>query len=228
MDMQITSVHVYKLRVTPLTFDKIITKIIDDPVFQNNSHSPQAPVEEQLAVTLYCFGHDGNAASLQNIANWAGLGKGTVHKNEAVWLPTTEEKEAAKKWVESHSCKAWRHGWCFVDGTLIPLHNWPYWFGESYFDRKCNYSLNFQVINLPNLCIINFSYSQTGSIHDATAWEDTQICQEHQIIFEEGKWIWADSAYPVRKFSFAKFIIVTSHSFFLTDKHMDLGPIQKA
>ena len=148
------------LRVTPLTFDKIVAKIIDDPVFQNNSRNPQAPVEEQLAVTLYRFGHDGNAASLQGIANWAGLGKGTVHKytrrvmtailrpqfmNEAVRLPTPEEKEAAKAWVEKHSCKAWRHGWCFVDGTLVPLCNRPYWFGESYFDRKCNYSLNFQV-----------------------------------------------------------------------------------
>ena len=35
-----------------------------------------------------------------------------------------------------------------VDGvlwTLVPFSNHPYWYGESYFDWKCNYSLNIQV-----------------------------------------------------------------------------------
>jgi hypothetical protein len=65
--------------------------------------------------------------------------------SEAVRLPTPEEKSKAKDWVEAHSCRAWRHGWIFVDGTLIPLFDRPHWYGESYFDRKCNYSLNVQV-----------------------------------------------------------------------------------
>jgi len=65
--------------------------------------------------------------------------------NEAVRLPTPEEKIKAKDWVEAHSCRAWQHGWIFVDGTLIPLFDRPHWYGESYFDRKCNYSLNIQV-----------------------------------------------------------------------------------
>jgi hypothetical protein len=148
------------LRVSPPTFDKIITAISDDPVFYNNSNNPQLAVEDQLAIALYRFGHDGNAASLQGVANWAGVGKGTVtlctkrvmaailredFMKVAVCFPTEAEKDEATAWVQSHSCRAWRHGWCFVDGTLIPLANRPFWFGESYFDRKCNYSLNIQV-----------------------------------------------------------------------------------
>lgn len=39
--------------------------------------SPQAPVKEQLAVVLSCF-DDGNATSLQKVANWAGIAKVTV------------------------------------------------------------------------------------------------------------------------------------------------------
>jgi hypothetical protein len=62
-----------------------------------------------------------------------------------VRMPTAAEKERAKRWVQRHSCKAWRDGWCFVDGTLVPLDQRPTWYGESYFDRKCNYSLNIQV-----------------------------------------------------------------------------------
>ncbi|KAF9059460.1 hypothetical protein BDP27DRAFT_1238774 [Rhodocollybia butyracea] len=161
-----------ELRVSPYTFDQLVAAIKDDPILQNNSETAhQAPVEEQLAVVLYRFGHDGNAASLQGVANWAGIGKVTVlvhtkrilaavlrpeFMGKAVRLPTEEEKEEAKQWVEDHSglprrcnttraCRAWRDGWCFVDGTLIPLYARPYWYGESYFDRKCRYSLNVQV-----------------------------------------------------------------------------------
>jgi hypothetical protein len=148
------------LRVTPYTFDKLHEKIENDPIFFNNSNNPQIPVEEQLAITLYRFGHDGNAASQASVGRWAGAGKGSpaLHTkrvmtallrhsfmSEAVRLPTPEEKSKAKDWVEAHSCRAWRHGWLFIDGTLIPLFDRPHWYGESYFDRKCNYSLNVQV-----------------------------------------------------------------------------------
>jgi hypothetical protein len=118
------------------------------------------PIESQLAIALYCFGHNGNAASLQSVANWAGVGKGTVtlatrhvmtavlqpdFMQNAVHIPNDEEKEAAKEWVVAYSCDAWRNGWCMVDGTLVPLYAHPYWYGSSYFDWKSNYSMNVQV-----------------------------------------------------------------------------------
>jgi len=196
------------LRVSPHTFDALVAALENDPVFFNNSNHPQLPVDQQLAVALYRFGHDGNAASIQAVANWAGLGKGNVHlitrrvmtavlrpgfMRSAVRMPTQEEKEKAERWVKNHSCRGWRHGWCFVDGTLIPLDERPTWYGESYFDRKCNYSLNFQIVNLPNLQIIDFGYGHIGSTHDSVAWRDTQIARKH----DEGEWVWADSAYPV-------------------------------
>ena len=107
------------------------------------------------------FGHDGNASSLQKVANWAGVGKGTVtlatrrvmtavlhpdFMQATVHFPSQEEKEAAKCWVHRHSFRAWRNGWCFFDGTLIPLATQPVWFGESFWDRKDRYSLNIQVL----------------------------------------------------------------------------------
>ncbi|THU86876.1 hypothetical protein K435DRAFT_584381, partial [Dendrothele bispora CBS 962.96] len=204
----------HDLRVSPHTFDSLVAALENDDVFKNHSESAQqAPVEEQLAVALYRFGHDGNAASLQSVANWALIGKGTVHlytrrvmtailrpefMSKAVRFPTEEEKKEAKSWVRSHSCKAWENGWCFVDGTLVPLAYRPYWYGESYFDRKCRYSLNVQIVSLPNLRIIDFAYGHTGSTHDATAWEGTTLFKEHEIRLEEGEWVWADSAYPIQ------------------------------
>ena len=140
----------------------LVAAIENDPVFQNNSNTAQ------MAITLYRFGHNGNAAGLQGVANWAAVGKGTVllvtqqvmmvilwpeFMEEVVHFPTAEEKKAAKKWVHKHSCKAWHHGWCLVDGTLVPLAECPSWFGESYFDRKCRYSLNIQAcLLITNQC----------------------------------------------------------------------------
>ena len=149
------------LRINPITFDKILDEIGSNPLFINRSRHPQMPIDYQLAITLFRFGHYGNAAGLQRVADWAGVGKGTVlvatrrvmgailrssFKDQAIRIPTPGEKEEAKQWVEKCSkCPAWRDGWCFVDGTLVPLAFRPFWFGQSYFDRKCNYSLNIQV-----------------------------------------------------------------------------------
>jgi hypothetical protein len=86
-----------ELRVSPLTFDRLVEAIKDDPVFVSHSEiSHQAPVEEQLAVALYRFGHNGNAASLQTIANWAGIGGGTIelhtHSHSSPWDSAYRER----------------------------------------------------------------------------------------------------------------------------------------
>ncbi|KAH9946451.1 hypothetical protein B0H21DRAFT_676762, partial [Amylocystis lapponica] len=148
-----------ELRVSPWTFDRILAEISGDPIFSNNSPNAQFSVEHQLAVTLYHFGHFGNTAGQQKITNWSGNGIGTIplitkrvmaallrrqFLDMSIQMPTADEKEDAKAWVESRSCRAWHDGWCLVDGTLVPLAECPYWYGESYFDRKCNYSLNIQ------------------------------------------------------------------------------------
>ena len=51
------------LWVTPGCFDKLVEALRHHPVFQNRSSNMQMPIEEQLAIALYCFGHYGNAAS---------------------------------------------------------------------------------------------------------------------------------------------------------------------
>ncbi|KAL0057731.1 hypothetical protein AAF712_015615 [Marasmius tenuissimus] len=158
------------------TFLKFVEILEQDPVFQNDARNAQMPVKQQAAIFLYCLGHSGNVAGLQKVADWAGVGKGTVvlvtkrvmkavlrddFRTRYVCMPTEVEKEEAKAWVEAHSCEGWQDGWCLVDGTLILLFDRPHWYGESYFDRKCNYSLNVQVVSLPNLQIVDFGYGFT-------------------------------------------------------------------
>jgi len=148
------------VRVTPECFDSILATIRDDPIFHNNSQNEQHPISEQLAIALYRFGHFGNAASALKVALWAGIGYGTVDRitkrvmvavcreefrRAALHWPDGREKEAAKEWVEENSCLAWRDGWLMVDGTLVPLYARPGFYGNTWYDRKSNYSMNVQV-----------------------------------------------------------------------------------
>jgi len=164
-------VHDYRrfrrnLKVHPTIFDYLLYMMNDDHTFghssQNAPHSINSgillPADIQPATALYRFGHYGDAATCEDIAQWAGISAGSVvnctrrvmraflrfHDGVIKW-PNEEEKKAPKDSVEALSCPAWRNGYCMVDGTLIALYEKPTHFGESYFDRKSNYSLNLQV-----------------------------------------------------------------------------------
>lgn len=146
------------LRILPETFDALLAKVEWLPIFLSDGPHDQMPVAEQLAITLFRFGHFGNSASVESVAQWAGCSAGMVvnatrrvmeaflsFHDEVIHYPSAADKEAAKEWVEAASCAAWRDGWIFVDGTLIPLADKPGFHGEAYFDRKSNYSFNVQV-----------------------------------------------------------------------------------
>jgi hypothetical protein len=150
------------LRVTVSCFDALVSVLEEDPTFHSNSHNGQMPVAEQLAIALYRFGHYGNGASVKKVALLFGVGYGTVKlvtarvlkaccsekfRSASVQWPgaNTATKETAKVWVEKASCPEWRNGWLMVDGTLVPLFRRPAFFGNTWFDRKSNYSMNVQV-----------------------------------------------------------------------------------
>jgi hypothetical protein len=148
------------LRVSPDVFLVLLDLIEDHPIFQNDSNNAQAPVQVQLAVTLYRMGRYGNGASLEDIARFAGVSEGSVENftercftaieslhDAFVRLPTREEKEAEKCWVDQRVGfqGTWREGWVMYDGTIVVLYAKPGLNGDAYFTRKANYGLNLQV-----------------------------------------------------------------------------------
>jgi hypothetical protein len=68
----------HMLCISPHVFQIILSLIQHHPVFTSHSNVPQAPVEVQLAVTLYHMGQHGNSASIQDIARTAGCSEGSV------------------------------------------------------------------------------------------------------------------------------------------------------
>lgn len=107
------------------------------------------PVDKQVVIALYCFGHYGNAASLMKVALQFGVGFGMVHlvttqvlkaccsecfRSSSVQWASERMKAEAKDWVEKNSCPAWHNSWLMVDSTLVPLFCQPGYFGNVFFD----------------------------------------------------------------------------------------------
>ena len=68
-----------KLHVPFGVFVEIVDKIQGHDVFRNNSHLPQLLVSTQLAIFLNAAGYYGNAATSQDMEEWAGVSVGTVY-----------------------------------------------------------------------------------------------------------------------------------------------------
>ena len=58
----------HNLYASPETFDALYAKIKSHPIFQNASPNEQLPVDQQLAIALFRFGHFGNDASVESVA----------------------------------------------------------------------------------------------------------------------------------------------------------------
>lgn len=147
-----------KLRVDPEIFDRILEQISGSDIFIPKGNQPQLPISIQLAIFLNRAGHYGNAISLEDIAQWAGVSVGSVNNctnrvmvallqqhDLFLGIPGEEEAEIARDWVEERSCPGWRNGIFAADGSAINLFEKPGVYGETFYDRKSRYSLNCQV-----------------------------------------------------------------------------------
>ncbi|KAL0960776.1 hypothetical protein HGRIS_005797 [Hohenbuehelia grisea] len=207
---------VQMLRVTPEVFDVLLILIRDHPIFQSNSNRPQAPVQEQLAVTLFRLGRYGNGASVMDVARQAGISEGSVInytdrcftaieslQKTFIRNLTSEEKEIERQWIDDQlgfTGGHWRDGWLMYDGTIVVLYKRPDMDGDAYYTRKGNYGLNVQIGNTPsNLRIVDFSHGMTGSAHDASAFEHTAAAKYPDWLFEGEEFAWTDSAYTVNR-----------------------------
>ena len=208
-----------KVQVAPDTFDRILSLICDHPVFIGDSVRNKIPVDIQLAIFLNRIGHYGNASSVDDIAEWAGVSVGTVVNvtkrclltiinlhDQALSSPTADEIQGSKNWCELKVIPEWRDGWLAVDGTTLPLFQKPGLHGEAWFDKSSQYSMNAQfIILLHNLRIVDYSLGHTGSAHDSYAFQSTRFATAHDEFLTSEEWIWADSAYPIRRWCITPF-----------------------
>ena len=147
-----------KLKVSSAIFDHLVELIKDYTIFYNNSHVPQHPIHIQLAIFLIHVGHYGNASLPEYVAQWAGVCIGTVINttycclvaflalhDKAVIMPPKEEKEQAKEYIEEVTCLEWHNGFLLTNGIKFALFQKPRLYGEAWFDKNKDYSINCQV-----------------------------------------------------------------------------------
>ena len=97
-------------------------------------------------------------ASPEAIGHWARVSLGMVVNctncvmvallslhDKCVHLPTAKEKESAKAWVAEQVCPKWSDGYLIVDGTKFLLFQQPGLYGDAWFDKNWNYSLDCQM-----------------------------------------------------------------------------------
>ena len=139
-------------------FDRILEQISGNDIFIPKGNQLQLSISIQLAIFPNRAGHYGNAISLEDIAQWAGVSVGSVNNctnhvmvallqqhDHFLGIPGKEEAEIAQDWVEEHSCSGWRNGIFAADGSAINFFAKPGVYGETFYDRKSRYSLNCQV-----------------------------------------------------------------------------------
>lgn len=81
------------LHVSPQVFETLLELIQDHEIFQNNSNSPQTPVQIQLAVTLYQMGQYRNGASLEDF-RLIQLSRDNIYDKEIHTLSTLDLMQA--------------------------------------------------------------------------------------------------------------------------------------
>ncbi|KIO01527.1 hypothetical protein M404DRAFT_149663 [Pisolithus tinctorius Marx 270] len=159
------------LHVDPNTFDFILDQISNHPIFKNNSQNQQLPVALQLAIFLNRAGHYGNAVTPEDVRQWVGVSVGSVincthwvmialldqHDKFIYFLDVDDiEMENVRTFVEKHACAAWQNGVFAVDGSAVKLMSKHSIYSKTFYDRKCNYSLNCQVrVQIIDRCSMN-------------------------------------------------------------------------
>ncbi|KAF8224730.1 hypothetical protein L208DRAFT_1011181, partial [Tricholoma matsutake] len=141
----------HSLHINPLTFNSLVARIKDHPIFYNNLNC------HQLAIFLNCAGHYGNWAGPDDLADWVGKLTGTVEtctchvmvtilqlQDEAFSLPTEEDSAQSSEYVISVMCPQWGGRKLLGDGTSIPLFQQLGLHGDVWYDRKSNYLVNVQ------------------------------------------------------------------------------------
>ena len=190
------------------SFKHLAGLIRDDPIFQNNSNSMQAPVEAQLLYALYRFGHEGDANSYTKASKLCGVSEGHIYDcTKRVVTALCRIRDRFVKWPDAQErseesfTNAAREGFTGavgkVDGTDVVLASKP----RGQFDREIYcHRKKVYAINLTAVCNARkeFTYmiaGWAGSPHDAHVFASTKLSKSPLEYFSPGQYLLGDSAY---------------------------------
>lgn len=130
-------------RMSRDTFEKLVSKLEENPIFISTGHKPQRPVRYQLGCFLIRFGMLGS--DTLRTAALMGIGFGTVflycqrvtralRELGVAGMVEWGDRTFTKQWIRARTGLKYCIG--IVDGTLIQLTAIPRKTGFVYFCRK--------------------------------------------------------------------------------------------
>lgn len=139
------------VRLRRATFDWVLHRIRDHPVFVQSEGRPQLPIEHQLFAALWhlaagsSFRQDSQTTGLAVTSVWEATVRvitaliDTCYSGAVTWYATSEEKRSmARRFEEKVEIPGVIAS---VDGTLIPVKNLPHAGPVAYRDRSGEYSV---------------------------------------------------------------------------------------
>jgi DDE superfamily endonuclease len=196
-----------KYRMEFKSFQKVVNKIKDHPVFHNTSKHKQMSVEKQLAVFLRYVGTEGDGASNNGQRNTFCIGYGSasnyrfrvakalvsLQKEYYLWPDENERKEISK---EFQAMNDFPRVVGIMDGTLFPLAFSPQTKdAPDYSGRKFSYSLSVLIVNDHKRRIRHYLAGFPGSAHDQRVWTHTKLFRNPEQYFSPGQYLLGDSAF---------------------------------
>ena len=193
------------------SFNALAAIVSNDSIFRNDSRNPHVSPIVQLATTLYLLGSFGSS-TVQAVAQLR-IGEGTPHLycNRCIiflvglssrfirWpKPGTPEFRQMRVEIEQQSQFPGCAG--FLDGTNIVLQYGPSFYGESYYNRKKQYSFNLKAISDSNRRFTYIASGFPGSVGDATAFGETAFFNRLNVFFSQpDEYILGDKAYHITR-----------------------------
>ncbi|KAF5332528.1 hypothetical protein D9611_005120 [Ephemerocybe angulata] len=191
-------------RVGRDTFDKLIDRISNDPVFVSTK-KPQRPVKYQLACFLIRYGQAGSDSL--DTAQKLAIGHGTVFlyctrvskalrriKSQVIKFPDEARQQEISDYIESVSGFPGCIG--IGDGCVIPFSEKPSVQGETYMTRKKRFGSNFQGTTDHEDSFTSYDIGFAGSIPDVTIWKRSYVWQNRHQLFLNGSYLLMDKGYP--------------------------------
>jgi DDE superfamily endonuclease len=206
-----------KYRVSRRSFQCLLDRIKDHPVFHTGKKKKQAPVAYQLMTWLRYVGTEGVGASNANQRNTFGVGYGTAAayrdrvtkairalSKEYVYWPDEEEREAmAKEVLKKYG---FPHCVSIVDGTLFPLAFEPETEdAPDYSGRKYGYSITATIFCDHKRRIRHYLAGFPGSAHDNRVFKASKPASNPNLHFSPREYCIGDSAFENSRFMVSAF-----------------------
>jgi DDE superfamily endonuclease len=175
-----------KYRVSRKSFECILAKIKDDPIFESKTKR-MTPAAHQLMVFLKYVGTEGAGANNSNQRNTFGVGYGSALKyrrrvtaalcslkDQYIYWPDVEERKEMSRQIQRDF--DFPHCVGVADGTLFPLAFEPQTDdAPDYSGRKYGYSLSTMIISDHKRRIRHYLAGFPGSAHDNRIFKATKL-----------------------------------------------------